>query len=211
MPYDAVAHRYDEHFERALCKAEDRVLYSTLGNPRRLLDLGCGTGNLLNYVSPYAYMGVDISAEMLREARRKFQRYFFEGRAEEVGGILAPGYFDVVCSFWSFPYFDARAALQGMYRTLKRGGKAIVHAYSPRYVRRSRYILEEPPAAQDPEELRLMMYGAGFRWVEARPFRVLPDWCFKLLSPGNAEFLLRLEMENLPPRYGMTYLLIGGK
>lgn len=39
---------------------------------KRVLDLGCGTGNLLNHIKPKEYLGVDINKKFIQLAKKKF-------------------------------------------------------------------------------------------------------------------------------------------
>lgn len=40
---------------------------------KRILEIGCGTGELLNFLNPQRGLGVDISPKMIETARRKYQ------------------------------------------------------------------------------------------------------------------------------------------
>lgn len=183
-----------------------------------MLDLGCGTGRLLDFINPLAYVGIDISGAMLEQARAKMRsfgqkRLFVEASAENAWEIVAPRAFDVACSFWAFSYFQQPIeVLRSMHMALRPGGLAIVHAYSPRYSKRPNYILDESVFEAYPvDELRMMMVSAGFNAVKVSPFRVLPDRAFAPFSTPAIETMLRWEMRNLPPAWGMTYVLTGVK
>jgi len=67
--YDNVAifNFYKKHLQDVKSKVGD---YS--GNI--ILDAGCGTGNLKQYINNAYYIGLDISREMLRKARQKFSK-----------------------------------------------------------------------------------------------------------------------------------------
>ncbi len=45
---------------------------------KRVLEIGCGTGDLLNAVNPSFGMGIDISKEMIKIAQRKYPHLRFE-------------------------------------------------------------------------------------------------------------------------------------
>ena len=69
--------------------------YSLLISPgRRVLEIGCGTGDLLAAVNPSVGVGVDFSREMIKQAREKYpQLGFIEADAHEVA---FNGKFDVI-------------------------------------------------------------------------------------------------------------------
>ena len=51
---------------------------------RKVLELGCGTGEILNCVKPSEGVGIDISCEMIKIAQKKFQNLkFIKNSAEE--------------------------------------------------------------------------------------------------------------------------------
>jgi SAM-dependent methyltransferase len=215
-----VASEYDQRYGRPLDLAEDEVLYRLVAerDPNVVLDLGCGTGRLLDFVNPLTYVGVDVSRAMLEQAKAKMRsfgqnRRFVEASAESAWEIVAAGAFDVACTFWAFSYFqDPDAVLRSMHTALRRGGLAVVHAYAPRYSKRPNYILNETVfETQSVDELKLMMLGAGFHTVRASAFRVLPDWALAPLSTPAIARYLEWEMRSLPPEWGMTHVLTGVK
>jgi SAM-dependent methyltransferase len=66
--YDYVAESYDDHFARPVDRWEDERLAALLAphvNGADVLDLGCGTGWVLDHLSPAHYIGVDASPGML--------------------------------------------------------------------------------------------------------------------------------------------------
>ncbi len=49
----------------------------------RILDFGCGVGELARFVGPDSYVGVDIDAESLAAARQRFPRHYFTMKMEK--------------------------------------------------------------------------------------------------------------------------------
>jgi SAM-dependent methyltransferase len=66
-----------------------RYLKFLIPEGSRVLELGCGTGELLAELKPAYGVGVDISASAVEEARRAYPHYEFN-----VGDIEAPGFIE---------------------------------------------------------------------------------------------------------------------
>jgi SAM-dependent methyltransferase len=107
--FDAIAPIYDGLLDNAeLALMRDKLRMEVLARARpgaRLLDLGCGTGIDAGWFAGrgYSVIGVDLSPEMVRQARRRIARAGLADRASaEVAEIasLSPGagLFDVAYS-----------------------------------------------------------------------------------------------------------------
>jgi ubiquinone/menaquinone biosynthesis C-methylase UbiE len=106
------------------------------GNPRRILDLGCGTGTttlMLKRRFPQAeVIGLDLSPHMLIMAQRKahdagLDMTFRHGDAMTTG--LDDASFDVVCAtllFHETPPLVAKTILQESFRLMSPGGQMLV-------------------------------------------------------------------------------------
>lgn len=95
-----------------------------------LLEVGCGTGQitawLAEQVRPGRVLGIDFSAEMVNQARRKHPALEFR-TADVCTDDLGDACFDVALCFHSFPHFrDKPAALGHISRCLRLGGRLIV-------------------------------------------------------------------------------------
>lgn len=105
----------------------------------RLLDVGCGTGTLLDRLSrshpPAQLYGVDPAPEMLAVARRRLPAAvdLCEGVAERLP--FKDGPFDVVVSCNMFHYIrQPLAALREMNRVLRPGGRLVVTDWCDDYL-----------------------------------------------------------------------------
>jgi SAM-dependent methyltransferase len=80
---------YDDHY---------RYMRFLVGEGARVLDLGCGTGDLLGALAPGYGVGVDLSARMIEIARQQFPDYrFVHGDVEDARVLGAlDGPFDVI-------------------------------------------------------------------------------------------------------------------
>lgn len=114
----------------------------------RLLDLGCGTGAstaaLLDAAPHAEIVAVDMSAEMLAEARRKTwpsHVRFVHANAEELARAKITGPFDgILAAYLLRNLVDRDAALRQFHALLAPGAPLAVHEYSVRDSARSRAV-----------------------------------------------------------------------
>jgi ubiquinone/menaquinone biosynthesis C-methylase UbiE len=134
--FDAWSHFYDlEWVQRAVYRPEqDAVLAALESAPRgRVLDLGCGTGQLAHRLRRTGahVVGCDFSAGMLREARAR-DRWVGWVQADALHLPFAGGAFDAVVSTQAFHWFpDQAAALREIGRVLRPGGIFVLTVVRP--------------------------------------------------------------------------------
>jgi SAM-dependent methyltransferase len=92
-----------------------RELVQTYVRPRpglRVLDLGCGPGDLIEHLPGVSYTGTDLSAAYIDSARRRFgdRGRYFVGGVEDLDAIEL-GEFDVVVAKSLLHHIDRAAAL----------------------------------------------------------------------------------------------------
>ena len=77
--FDSIADRRDHWLEKNRYYYEqiNQLARFVVPPGSRVLELGCGTGNLLHAVRPAYGAGVDISGRMIDIARKKYPRYLF--------------------------------------------------------------------------------------------------------------------------------------
>jgi ubiquinone/menaquinone biosynthesis C-methylase UbiE len=152
------------------------------GTPRRILDLGCGTGSMtlmLKQAFPDAeVIGLELSPYMLVVADRKAQEQelrvqWIHGNAEQTG--FADASFDLVTAallFHETPPVVSRQILQECHRILKTGGELVVLDGNQRTLRQVEWlhqVFEEPYIqAYAAESLEAWMGAAGFGAVQTQ-------------------------------------------
>lgn len=47
-------------------------------NDQSIMDIGCGTGTLVEYINPKEYLGVDLNPDFIKLARKKYPQYDFK-------------------------------------------------------------------------------------------------------------------------------------
>jgi SAM-dependent methyltransferase len=107
----------------------ERVYRNLIPRGQRVLELGCGTGELLASLEPSVGVGVDFSRAMLEEARRRHPRLtFVEGDAHE---LPLEGPFDaVILSDLANELWDVQRVLERVRGLCTPRTRIIVNTYS---------------------------------------------------------------------------------
>lgn len=96
---------------------------------QRVLDLGCGTGDILEFLPPVRYVGFDISSDYIEHARRRFgERGEFHCRAVEEDMSVELGVFDLVIAHGVLHHLDdteVTGLLRVARRALTPGGRLV--------------------------------------------------------------------------------------
>ena len=185
----ARADRFD-----AASAAFDPVLLdaAAVGGTDRVLDVGCGAGVSTRAAARVAVdghaTGIDVSAPLLAEARRRSaaagltNTTFVQGDAQV--HPFEPASFDVLVSRFGVMFFaDPVAAFANLARALRSGGRLAVLSWQP--LARNEWLLElrrplaagrplpEPPGdapgpfgLSDPDRVRRVLAAAGFEAVD---------------------------------------------
>lgn len=188
--YDRLASQYDVRWRRYLEETLDQALRYLGGpEPRRLLDVGCGTGEFLRRLRtryPDAVLvGADPSAGMLEVARRKFERdpqvSVHEVYAERLP-FQGESFDGVMCVNALHGVRDASAAMGEMSRVLRPGGRLVVvdwcrEAWWSRGLNRwHRWV--------DPAHVWMYTTAELRRMMESRHLRVIRLERFRVSGPG---------------------------
>jgi trans-aconitate methyltransferase len=117
---------YDEAMSFVSQYGEDLVKWLNPQKGERVVDFGCGTGDLAAQIAFFGseVMGVDISPEMVERARNKYPQLIFQcadGMKWNAGKT-----YDAVFSNAALHWMkDAEAAIAGMVASLRPGGRLI--------------------------------------------------------------------------------------
>ncbi len=133
--YDAVAREYADRFADELAhKPLDRELLSRfaaeVGGRGEVCDLGCGPGQTTAYLHGCGVRvcGLDLSAELVREAARRHPGVAFE-TADMLALPRADGVLAGVVAFYAIVHFSPaqlQRAVAEMHRVLRPGGRLLL-------------------------------------------------------------------------------------
>jgi len=111
------------------CRARYARDYLKVRPGERVLDLGCGPGDLLGYIPECDYVGVDIDAGYIRSARERFgSRGAFHCMPVEDFVVANPASFDLVMANGVIHHLDdeqAGALLRIAAQALKPNGRLV--------------------------------------------------------------------------------------
>lgn len=147
---------------------------------RKVLDVGCGRGDVLHALAPSEGLGIDLSAAMVREAKRSFPATDFRVQAiEEFDGDAS---YDVVLLINTLEYmYDVGRVLDRVHSALADGGRLLISTanplWSPVFSAASKLGLRIPECERlflTNEDVVNMLALHGFETVYKRMDLVLP-------------------------------------
>jgi|SRR3989344_1863408 len=131
--FNLAAKYYDNWLVKVLSKYEFKKIFKhiKIKDNSKILDAGCGTGNLLVNLNKKAknlrLYGIDISEEMLKVAKRKLENKVKLQLMPVEKIKFKENSFDYVFSTETFHHFsNSKKAIGNFYKILKRNGKLIV-------------------------------------------------------------------------------------
>lgn len=119
-----------------------QLIYSEIKKPDNLLDIGCGEGQLCNYLArklQKPVVGIDISNKGFNQARATCGKYntcalieCIRGKAENLQEIVGYKKFDVITLVHTFHHLgNVRQVIKQTKQVLQKNGKLIIMEYSP--------------------------------------------------------------------------------
>jgi len=181
--FDALAPRYDRLRPAGDGWAElaEREL-TALAGTTRLIDVGCGTGRFAVLAAERLgarVWGVDRSAEMLREAKRRPEGHGVGWRQADAGKLpFRDGWFDGAHAHLVLHLIDdLTAAVAELARVMAPGGRLVVGTFAPEHFREfflNPYFPSIPAIDlarfPDPGDLCAGLASAGFANAEVERF-----------------------------------------
>jgi len=149
----------------------------------RVLDLGCGTAELLNYLPPVEYRGYDISEKYIAAAQVRFAgRGDFYCRAPNEEELLSLAKFDLVLAVGVLHHLDDQSVLSLMklaWLALRVGGRLVT--LDPCF-----------SSAQNPIARFLISHDRGLNVRTEQQYRLLAENVFGNNVKGEVRNLIRI-------------------
>jgi len=173
----------DERDYRSSGRAEAEALRRFLGPDATVLDIGCGTGRVMEHLAPWCreVHGIDISERMVQGGRERLGHLagvrFHHGNGYDLAGF-EDGSFDVVYSIVALQHMPRMVAynyLLESHRVLRQDG--VLWAYVPNLLRDDAFAAFHhfsqpwfvahpyPMNFYTPQEIGRLLVAAGF-WLE---------------------------------------------
>ncbi len=173
--FNSIAKYYDGSFRGWFTKVLIKALKNVnIKENSRILDVGCGTANLLKLLEDMDknldLYGIDISEEMLKIANKKLKNSKLKLQsAEEID--FRSNYFDYVFSTEAFHHYaDHNKAMKNFHRILKERGTLIIIDLDFGLILNKIFHKIEPgnTKTHSPEEFRKLFESSGFREIKQK-------------------------------------------
>ena len=159
-----------------------------LSSPSNFLDLGCGTGWAVRYVSTLMkgeghFVGIDISENMIKKAKEIAKGMnnviFYKASSEELP--LENNFFDnIICTFSFHHYLHPEKALSEARRVLKPGGRIYIldgtpDDYFTKLIDKLAKRMEKEHVKQySTNEFKKMFSESGLRYLKSKTILLYP-------------------------------------
>jgi SAM-dependent methyltransferase len=187
---------------RILLALLDRFLPKSPAQPRKILDVGCGTGTMLRYLSAYGEVqGADADAEAV---------HFCKMRGLENVSLLpeeampfANSSFDLISMFDVLEHIeDDRGALREIFRVLKRDGMLILTVPAYRFLWGAQDEISHHKRRYRASEIQQRLHAAGFVLIKLSYFNTLLFPFIAAIRLGRA--FMRRKPEELKSDFTFT-------
>lgn len=186
--FNSLAAEYESWKDRAWYYhgAVKSLLQEFVPPKKRVLELGCGTGAILESLRPSVGFGIDVSAAMIDEARRLRPSFRFSvGRIENLQIPESVDFIVMVDLVEHLP--DLKAAFQGLARVVPKGTMVISTSANPLWA----------PVLHLAERLKMKMPEGDHRWPSMKELIglceengfVIQDTAHRMIMPKPIPFI----------------------
>lgn len=191
--YDRLNHIMSLNIDRIWRRRVMRIIRRA--KPQRIMDVATGTGDLAiamaRKVSEAHILGVDLSEEMLSEARKKIKRLELENRitlekgdAENLTMVASESVDAATLAFGVRNFENIERGLSEIYRTLRPGGKLVVLEFSMPKNRLVRWVYRQYAH-------RLLPRIGGMISKDKQAYTYLPDSVEEFPAPERFAEILK--------------------
>lgn len=191
--YDRLNHIMSLNIDRIWRRRVMRIIRHA--KPQRIMDVATGTGDLAiamaRKVNEAHILGVDLSEEMLSEARKKIKRLELEkritlekGDAENLTMVASESVDAATVAFGVRNFENIERGLSEIYRTLRPGGKLVVLEFSMPKNRLVRWVYRQYAH-------RLLPRIGGMISKDKQAYTYLPDSVEEFPAPERFAEILK--------------------
>lgn len=191
--YDRLNHIMSLNIDRIWRRRVMRIIRRA--KPQRIMDVATGTGDLAiamaRKVNEAHILGVDLSEEMLSEARKKIKRLELEkritlekGDAENLTMVASKSVDAATVAFGVRNFENIERGLSEIYRTLRPGGKLVVLEFSMPKNRLVRWVYRQYAH-------RLLPRIGGMISKDKQAYTYLPDSVEEFPAPERFAEILK--------------------
>lgn len=191
--YDRLNHIMSLNIDRIWRRRVMRIIRRA--KPQRIMDVATGTGDLAiamaRKVNEAQILGVDLSEEMLSEARKKIKRLELEDRitlekgdAENLTMVASESVDAATVAFGVRNFENIERGLSEIYRTLRPGGKLVVLEFSMPKNRLVRWVYRQYAH-------RLLPRIGGMISKDKQAYTYLPDSVEEFPAPERFAEILK--------------------
>ncbi len=121
---------YESDFGMKVLDREASYLYNELKDRKKILDIGCGIGSFEERLAKLNIVGLDSSEEMLKEARKRSNKKFVLGNAENLD--FSKESFDGIFTVTTLEFLESyKKAVNEVVKVLEPGGKLVAMILNP--------------------------------------------------------------------------------
>ncbi|HJN57165.1 SAM-dependent methyltransferase [archaeon] len=189
----------ESDFGKKVLEKEVEYVYRELKDYKDILDIGCGIGQFEQKLQDLNITGLDSSAEMLKEARKRSNKTFVRGDGENLD--FNDSSFDAVFYVATLEFLaDYQKAIQEACRVTKPNGKLLVMMLNPE----SEYFHEH-----------MQRDDSYFRRIKHTDLREIKNYISGFYEITKEEYFLGIREQQIfdpaEKRFASLYVMVGKK
>jgi len=187
------------NFGKRVLEKETKYIYQELKDCQKILDVGCGIGSFEQKLQNLNIIGLDSSGEMLKEVRKRSDKTFVLGNAENLP--FKDSSFDAVFYVATLEFLNNyQKAIQETWRVTKQTGKILVMMLNPE----SEYFHKHTQRE-----------NSYFKRIKHINTKEIKNYVSKYYNILKEEYFLGIRKEKIfssyDKRFASLYLIVGKK